>query len=399
MGKIKTDGGFVGRVLSGDNSDSTEKKAADLNEWEAAINNGPTEEVNEIPTQDLKQKESKFWKDVYWTDSKGNRKLSKDRVAYVNGKQIIEGSLDDIYDEDGNIDREKEANKQKIKNGVKAAGMSAVSKNNIPTSVDAQEQMIKDVAKDLNTNEKTAAAQAGKYAGGNNSIPAMAEAPKVNKVENEPVASKSKSESKPSNDISTYEGVAKEIEDYKNIVDKIEDYYKDSIGSGLDDLSSRDKRILALDHIGTTMKNLAKMQPYFGSIYGRSHEEVGPGDEKSMLQNVVETNLKNGLDRRNKRMSAALDQQIKMSNYPSDLKMTLSEIANKNDLDFAQKKRLIEIELYKYYKETENDIYKHGQEAAIDTKENKQRINDQQNRDYRFTGKVDIPYVGSVGME
>ena len=396
----KTVGGFFGRVLSGDNSGSTEKKPASLNEWDAAINNGPTVVTTDLPTQEINQKESKFWHPVsyYWTDSKGNKRLSTSRVAYVDGKQIVEGSMDDIYDEDGNIDREKEAAKQKKKNETLSAGMSGVSNNNIPTSVDAQQQMVKDIAKDLNTSEKTAAAQAGRYTGGNNSTPAMAEAPKVNKVEkNKPVASKS--ESKPSNDISTYEGVAKEIEDYKNIVDKIEDYYKDSIGSGLDDLSSRDKRILALDHIGTTMKNLAKMQPYFGSIYGRSHEEVGPGDEKSMLQNVVETNLKNGLDRRNKRMSAALDQQIKMSNYPSDLKMTLSEIANKNDLDFAQKKRLMENELYKYYKEKEKDILAYAETAKIDTKENRQRINDYQNRDPRFTAGVNIKGIGHVGME
>lgn len=370
-----------------------------LEEWDALFNNGPTEEVKINPTQEMKEKKSKFWKDHYYTDHNGNKKKSRSRIATVNGKEILEGSIDDIYDEDGNIDREKEAAKQKKKNEVKSAGMTAVSKNNIPTSVDAQKQLVKDIAKEYNTSEKKAAGLAGRETGGNNSTPAMAEAPKVDKVENKPPKTASKTASKPSNDISTYEGVAKEIEDYKNIVDKIEDYYKDSIGSGLDDLSSRDKRILALDHIGTTMKNLAKMQPYFGSIYGRSHEEVAPGDEKSMLQNVVETNLKGGLERRNKRMSAALDQQIKMSNFPSDLKMKMSEIANANDLDFAQKKRLIDVEIQKYLKEKGIDIDIYKKQSDIDTEAKKQRDNNWQHRDYRPKGSVNIKGIGEFGVD
>ena len=202
----------------------------------------------------------------------------------------------------------------------------------------------------------------------------------------------------PATKANDYEGVAKDIDDYKNIVDKIEDYYKDSIGSGLDDLSSRDKKILALEHIGTTMKNLAKMQPYIGSIYGRQHEEVGPGDEKSMLQNVVETNLKGGLERRNKRMSAALDQQIKMSNFPSDLKMKMSEIANANNLDFAQKKRLIDVEIQKYAKQVGIDINAYNKRADTDVEKQQKMLENEANRPYRFGGNITTP-VGGVSVQ
>lgn len=317
----------------------------------------------------------------------------KDKDGNEWGRWSIQGAK---YDKDGNINRDKEKNIQKKQDETRAAGMSAVSKNNIPTSVDAQQQLVKDTAKEYNTDEKTASKLAGKETGGNNSIPAMAEAPRVDKVEYKAPAPESKSSN--DNDISTYEGVAKEIDDYKNIVDKIEDYYKDSIGSGLDDLSARDKRILAIDHIGTTIKNLAKMQPYIGSIYGRSHEAVGPGDEKSMLQNVVETNLKGGLERRNKRMSAALDQQIKMSNFPSDLKMKMSEIANANDLDFYQKKRLIDIEIQKYAKQAGIELNMYSKKADIDTEAQKQRIENYQDRSRRPEFNVNIPKVGGISL-
>lgn len=374
----------------------------DYKEWDEAFNNNnPTKEVKEAPTQEMGEKKSKFWQDHYYIDEDGNRKRSVNRV-HINedGSKIIENSVEDIYDENGNIHRGKEKGKNKHKNEVKAAGMSAVSKNNIPKSVDAQQQLVKDVAKEYNTDEKTAANLAGRETGGNNSVPAMAEAPKVDKVETK--KPEPKPESKPSNDndISTYEGAKKEIEDYRNIVDSIEDYYKDSIGSGLDDLSTRDKRILALDHIGTTIRNISKMQPYIGSIYGRQHEAEGIGNEKSMLDETISANLKGGLERRNKRMSEALDQQIKISNFPSDLKMKLSEIANENDLDFAQKKRLIEQEIYRYAKEMGIEVNMYNKKTDIDTAAQKQRTEDYQNRSYRPTGNIgiNIPGFGNIGF-
>lgn len=328
-----------------------------------------------------------FWQDSYYTDSKGNKKKSRNRVATVNGKQIVEGSLDDIYDEYGNIDRAKENAVRKNKDATDAAGMSGVSKNVIPNSTEAQNAIVRDTAKEFNVSEKKAGGLAGRVLGGNNSTPAKAEPIKVEpkvetpKVEKEETAPKT-------NDISNYEGVKRELDDYKNIVDKIEDYYKDSIGSGLDELSSRDKKILALEHIGTTIKNLSKMQPYLGSIYGRQHEEVGAGDEKSMLQNVVETNLKGGLDRRNKRMSAALDQQIKMSNFPSDLKMKMSEIANANNLDFYQKKRLIDIEVQKYAKTAGIDLDMYNKKSVTDVSKDKAIRENAANAPYRPTGSI-----------
>lgn len=321
----------------------------------------------------------------------------KDKDGNEYSRWSMQGSK---YDSFGNLKGDAEKNIQKKQDETKAAGMTSVSKNVIPQDPSVQKQIVKDTAKEFNTDEKTAAKLAGRVTGGSNSTPAKAEAIKTDSkvdVGNRGQVSKDAPAAK-ANDISNYEGVAKEIDDYKNIVDKIEDYYKDSIGSGLDDLSTRDKKILALEHIGTTMKNLAKMQPYLGSIYGRQHEEVGPGDEKSMLQNVVETNLKGGLERRNKRMSAALDQQIKMSNFPSDLKMKMSEIANANNLDFAQKKRLIDVEIQKYAKQAGIDLNMYGKKAGVDVATNKAMLENAANRPYRLTGGIKTP-IGGVGVE
>lgn len=316
-----------------------------------------------------------------------------------NGNEYTRWSMQGSkYDAFGNLKGDAEKNIQKKQDETKAAGMTGVSKNVIPQDPSVQQQLVKDTAKEFNTSEKKAADIAGRVTGGNASVPAMSEPIKVDSKVDVGAVDKDAPAAK-ANDISSYEGVAKEIDDYKNIVDKIEDYYKDSIGSGLDDLSARDKKILALEHIGTTMKNLAKMQPYLGSIYGRQHEEVGPGDEKSMLQNVVETNLKGGLERRNKRMSAALDQQIKMSNFPSDLKMKMSEIANANNLDFYQKKRLIDVEIQKYAKQAGIDLNMYGKKAVVDVDTDKAMLENAANRPYRLTGSVNIPGVGSVGAQ
>ena len=319
----------------------------------------------------------------------------KDKEGNEWGRWSQQGSK---YDKFGNINRKAESNIQKKQDETRAAGMSGISKNVIPNSPDAQNAIVRDLSKEFNVSEKKAGGLAGRVLGNSNSTTAMAEPIKTEpKVETPKVETKEEPAPK-TNDISNYEGVKKELQDYKNIVDKIEDYYKDSIGSGLDELSSRDKKILALEHIGTTIKNLSKMQPYLGSIYGRQHEEVGAGDEKSMLQNVVETNLKGGLDRRNKRMSAALDQQIKMSNFPSDLKMKMSEIANANNLDFYQKKRLIDIEIQKYAKQVGIDFDMYGKKAGVDIETNKAMLENQANRPYRLTGSANIPGVGSVGV-
>lgn len=335
--------------------------------------------------------------DITWNKKDPNNEDTwtfKDKEGNEYTRWSMQGSK---YDASGNLKRDAEKNIQKKQDETKAAGMTGVSKNVIPQDPSVQQQLVKDTAKEFNTSEKKAADIAGRVTGGNASIPAMSEPIKVDSKVDVGTVDKDAPAAK-ANDISNYEGVAKEIDDYKNIVDKIEDYYKDSIGSGLDDLSARDKKILALEHIGTTMKNLAKMQPYLGSIYGRQHEEVGPGDEKSMLQNVVETNLKGGLERRNKRMSAALDQQIKVSNFPSDLKMKMSEIANANNLDFYQKKRLIDVEIQKYAKQAGIDLNMYGKKAGVDVETNRQMLENAANRPYRLTGGIKTP-IGGVGVE
>lgn len=313
-----------------------------------------------------------FWQDSYYTDSKGNKKKSRNRVATVNGKQIVEGSIDDIYDEYGNIDRTKEAAKQKNKNEVKAAGMTGASKNNIPTSTDAQSQLVKDTAKEFNTDEKTAGKIAGRVTGGNNSTPAQAEAIKVDSKVDVPTGYSSNSSSP-----ATYEGAEKEIGNIQSIFDKVNDYYGNSLTGFYDDLSNRDKKIMGIDSALTLAKNLAKAQPYLGSIYGRSHEGTDIGDEKSMLDEAMRTSLNQGLDRRNKRMTAALDAQIEAANFPAEIKRKLYEINARNDLDFRQKQRLMDLEIKQYQKQ-----------AGINIETNRQMIKNEKEAPYRVTGGV-----------
>lgn len=325
-----------------------------------------------------------FWQDSYYTDSKGNKKKSRNRVATVNGKQIVEGSIDDIYDEYGNIDRAKEASKQKNKNEVKAAGMTGASKNNIPTSSDAQSQLVKDTAKEFNTDEKTAAKIAGRVVGGNNSTPAIAEAIKTDSKVDVPTGG-------PSNNSSpaTYKGAEEEIGNIQSIFDKVNDYYGNSLTGFYDDLSNRDKKIMGIDSALTLAKNLAKAQPYLGSIYGRSHEGTDIGNEKSMLDDAMRTSLNQGLDRRNKRMTAALDAQIEAANFPAEIKRKLYEINARNDLDFRQKQRLMTLELDQYKKQMGIDISK---DAAI-------RAN-AANAPYRATGGIKLPGgLGGVSIQ
>ena len=323
-----------------------------------------------------------FWQPSYYTDSKGNKKLSRNRVAYVNGKQIVEGSIDDIYDEYGNIDRDKEAAKQKKKNETSSAGMTGASKNNIPTSVDAQQQLVKDTAREFNTDEKTAAKIAGRVAGGNNSTPAQAEAIRTDTNVNVPKAGPSDN-SNPA----TYKGAEQEIGDIQSIFDKVNDYYGNSLTGFYDDLSNRDKKIMGIDSALTLAKNLAKAQPYLGSIYGRSHEGSDIGDEKSMLDEAMRTSLNQGLDRRNKRMTATLDAQIEAANFPAEIKRTLYEINARNDLDFRQKQRLMTLEIEQYKKN-----------AGIDISKDKAIRTNAAEAPYRFTGGVNVGGV-NVGAQ
>lgn len=322
---------------------------------------------------------------TFWKNDNGTE------YADVGGKRITRYSTDDIYDQFGNIDRNKEAKLAQRKGEIKNAGMKPQS-----LSTDAQTQAIKDTAKEFNTSTENAANLVNRVAGGNASTQGGLEAPVVEKEVQVNDLSDKIDTKKPEID---YEGTKKDIEAYRNVVNHIDDYYKDSLSGTFDDLSSKDKKILALDSLLTSMKNISKARPYMGSIYGRAHEGSDVGDEKSMTQKMLETSMTQGMDRRNKRMTAALDQQIKLANFPSDLKMKLMEVNSLNDVDFAQKKRLMDLEITKYYQTQGIDLDFYGKRAETDVAKDAAIRKNAATAPHRVTGSVSIPGVGSIGVK
>lgn len=142
------------------------------------------------------------------------------------------------------------------------------------------------------------------------------------------------------NDGVTGEAVnAPTAENKKLNYDNIEDYYRNSMSDAWDSLDNKDKRILLLDQLGTTLKNMSKYRLPMYSAYGKSYEGRDMGDEKSMLQNMMQTSLQKGLERRNSRLDNQLNQQLKIANFPSDLYMRLenAKIDNKTKVDLIHR--------------------------------------------------------------
>lgn len=123
----------------------------------------------------------------------------------------------------------------------------------------------------------------------------------------------------------------------------IEDYYSGSMSDAWKSLNPTDKKILLLDQLGTTLKNVSKARLPMYSAYGRNYEGEGFGDEKSMLQKTMEDSLQKGLDRRNARLDSQMQKQLQVANFPADLEMQLTGMWESGKMSNRQKVHLIKM--------------------------------------------------------
>ena len=123
----------------------------------------------------------------------------------------------------------------------------------------------------------------------------------------------------------------------------VEDYYSGSMSDAWKSLNPTDKKILLLDQLGTTLKNVSKARLPMYSAYGRNYEGEGFGDEKSMLQKTMEDSLQKGLDRRNARLDSQMQKQLQVANFPADLEMQLTGMWESGKMSNRQKVHLIKM--------------------------------------------------------
>ena len=129
----------------------------------------------------------------------------------------------------------------------------------------------------------------------------------------------------------------------KDRYDAVEDYYSGSMSDAWKNLSDTDKKILLFDQLGTTLKNMSKARLPMYSAYGKSYEGQGMGEEKSMLQNMLDTSLQKGLDRRNTRLDDQMKKQLEVANFPADLEMNLTQMWESGKMNNRQKAHLIKL--------------------------------------------------------
>ena len=129
----------------------------------------------------------------------------------------------------------------------------------------------------------------------------------------------------------------------KNRYGAVEDYYSGSMSDAWKNLSDTDKKILLFDQLGTTLKNMSKARLPMYSAYGKSYEGQGMGEEKSMLQNMLDTSLQKGLERRNTRLDGQMKKQLEVANFPADLEMNLTQMWESGKLSNRQKAHLIDV--------------------------------------------------------
>lgn len=92
-----------------------------------------------------------------------------------------------------------------------------------------------------------------------------------------------------------------------------------------DEAEKPNSGLLILDSIGTMLKNMGQQRSYIGTAFGTPGQERQMGDEKSLAQKAVEENVRRGVERRNTRLDAALQQQMKQDYFPANLQMKVTE--------------------------------------------------------------------------
>lgn len=311
--------------------------------------------------KDTNYNDSSNW---YWDEAKQNtfHKTAKN----ASGAPVLRYSQDDIFDRSGLIDDVKAKKAGQRAEAIKKSFMGTKG----PTNTAAIKQETKDLS-ELNPNVAI-------LTGANNPDADVKTVKKAKEITAEKNSdnktnegrhlfdeAESKKVSPTNNDNDLYKQMEGENEKVTSIFDKINDYYDDSLTGVYKNASDDDKRLYTADAILTTLKNISKAKPYIGSIYGRSHEGSDVGNEKSLLDKSIEKSLEQGLDRRNKRLNASLETQIMNAQLPSELKRSYLTIAQNNNLDYNQKKRLMDLEFQNYTKRGDYDVDKLRSELDV----------------------------------